>query len=474
MRNPIRLARSMDFVIGESETNLRSGKLTWKKNDRELSLDTPACLLYTKSGCVPHLTHDTLRLSLFGETLQEKNDLNSASRPLLPLLFPVAAFLPHRKSLNKFNDLENRNGVTDYVGVASEFDVISFSTQNDPIAPLPAGYNAGSFVSLWNYAGKSEVTPDIAWDVTMSMAPDVAQILADVDVGFHAKESETTSRQTKAVKRSGAFPRKIVHRLKDDDDEKRKNATGWWATAIVGLQEKLLHHYVKELSQCGDVIEGYVIDGLQPTKNVLLAESSAHVERSVQEISRVLAALPATKPRLLSHVATPAMVVRAVEGGVDLFDTSFAVVVTDRGGALVFDCDFVDESSNVEENSTSALPDSNRVVEINLNDVKYAQNFSPLLPGCPCHACSVYTKAYVHHLLVTQELLAQVLLMIHNQFHYTKFFDRIRKAVAGGHWERFKSLILSHRHEVLTNDDDSDKKRGAPGEGGRKKKKLVL
>ncbi|KAG7273348.1 hypothetical protein CRUP_030246 [Coryphaenoides rupestris] len=45
---------------------------------------------------------------------------------------------------------------------------------------------------------------------------------------------------------------------------------------------------------------------------------------------------------------------------------------------------------------------------------RYRDDFAPLVEGCGCYCCTHHQRAYVHHLLVTNELLAGVLLMLHN------------------------------------------------------------
>jgi queuine tRNA-ribosyltransferase subunit QTRTD1 len=138
-------------------------------------------------------------------------------------------------------------------------------------------------------------------------------------------------------------------------------------------------------------------------------------------------------------VATPSLVIAAVEAGVDLFDSSFAVVAAERGGAFVF---------RVENDSSEDLTPPSDIVEMNLNQKEFAEDFGPILRNCTCYTCQTHTRAYLHHLLNTCELLAPVLLMVHNQYHYLKFFSCLRKALQANRWQEFRSRILSHLHEV--------------------------
>ncbi|KAH9502771.1 hypothetical protein Btru_069749 [Bulinus truncatus] len=65
---------------------------------------------------------------------------------------------------------------------------------------------------------------------------------------------------------------------------------------------------------------------------------------------------------------------------------------------------------------------------IDLNNPKYAEDFTALLPGCSCYTCSNFTRSYIHHLLNTKELLAYVLLTMHN-FH--QYFEILPSSEAG-------------------------------------------
>lgn len=51
------------------------------------------------------------------------------------------------------------------------------------------------------------------------------------------------------------------------------------------------------------------------------------------------------------------------------------------------------------------------------------------MPGCTCKGCSRHTRAYIHHLLKSKELLAEVLLYQHNQHQLQEFFTEVRSQV---------------------------------------------
>lgn len=73
--------------------------------------------------------------------------------------------------------------------------------------------------------------------------------------------------------------------------------------------------------------------------------------------------------------------------------------------------------------------------------LRYQEDFDPLVRGCSCYCCKNHTRAYIHHLLVTNELLAGVLLMMHNFEHYFGFFHSIREALRSDRLAQLKELI---------------------------------
>lgn len=74
--------------------------------------------------------------------------------------------------------------------------------------------------------------------------------------------------------------------------------------------------------------------------------------------------------------------------------------------------------------------------------LRYQDDFGPVLEGCTCYCCQRHTRAYVHHLLVTNELLAGVLLMMHNFQHYFSFFSAIQDALRDNKLDQLKNLVF--------------------------------
>ena len=162
-------------------------------------------------------------------------------------------------------------------------------------------------------------------------------------------------------------------------------------------------------------LDGYAIGGLavgEPT------------EVMYDIIECVTPHMPKDKIRYLMGVGTPANILNAVERGVDLFDC-------------------VMPSRNARHGH---LFTSKGI--INLNNKKYETDMSPIDEECGCPVCRNYSKAYVRHLLKSQEMLSQRLLVMHNLWFYNHLMEDIRNALDRGEFARFKAekeIILSTR-----------------------------
>ena len=162
-------------------------------------------------------------------------------------------------------------------------------------------------------------------------------------------------------------------------------------------------------------LDGYAIGGLavgEPT------------EVMYDIIDNVTPHMPQNKIRYLMGVGTPANILNAVERGVDLFDC-------------------VMPSRNARHGH---LFTSKGI--INLNNKKYEYDMSPIDENCGCPVCSRYSKAYIRHLLKSQEMLSQRLTVMHNLWFYNHLMEDIRNALDNGcfaEFKREKEEILSTR-----------------------------
>ncbi|HCC03026.1 MAG TPA: tRNA guanosine(34) transglycosylase Tgt, partial [Ruminococcaceae bacterium] len=73
----------------------------------------------------------------------------------------------------------------------------------------------------------------------------------------------------------------------------------------------------------------------------------------------------------------------------------------------------------------------------NLINAKYELDQRPLEEGCQCPTCQHFTRAYIHHLLKSGEMLGMRLMVLHNLYFYNTFLEKIRTALDQGRFETF-------------------------------------
>lgn len=123
--------------------------------------------------------------------------------------------------------------------------------------------------------------------------------------------------------------------------------------------------------------------------------------------------MPVNKPRYLMGVGLPEDIVGAVGRGVDMFDC----VIPTRYGR-----------------SGTCFTRRGR---IRLTDRSFRSDMYPIDPSCSCYACSNYTRAYIHHLLKSDEILGTMLCTLHNVAHYHQLMVEIRAAIEEQRYAEF-------------------------------------
>jgi len=128
--------------------------------------------------------------------------------------------------------------------------------------------------------------------------------------------------------------------------------------------------------------------------------------------------LPADKPRYVMGIGTPDYILTAVENGVDLFDCVYATRIARNGS--VFTADGL----------------------IDLKKARFEKDFSPILDGCRCHACTTYSRAYLRQMFKCNEILGPMLATEHNLQFLHDFLIDIRAAIRQGRFAEFKTAFL--------------------------------
>ena len=128
--------------------------------------------------------------------------------------------------------------------------------------------------------------------------------------------------------------------------------------------------------------------------------------------------LPANKPRYLMGVGTPWNLLECIDRGVDMFD---CVMPTRNGrNGMLFTSEGV----------------------INIKNKKWASDFSPIDTGIPCHSSNYYSKAYLRHLFVADEILGLQIASIHNLAFYLWLVGEARKQILANNYATWKAQML--------------------------------
>jgi len=119
--------------------------------------------------------------------------------------------------------------------------------------------------------------------------------------------------------------------------------------------------------------------------------------------------LPKDKPRYLMGVGKPDDIAGAVLRGIDMFDCVLPTRSGRNGQAFT------------------------RTGTLNLRNARHAEDSGPLDSECRCPACTQFSRAYLHHTVKSNEIIASMLLTWHNLTYYQDLMASLRKAISDGH-----------------------------------------
>ena len=157
--------------------------------------------------------------------------------------------------------------------------------------------------------------------------------------------------------------------------------------------------------------EGFALGGLS-------------VGEDFQTTERILSGsvdlLPEERPRYLMGIGSPELIMAAVENGIDMFDCVLPTRLGRHGAAL---------TSNGR---------------INLKSSTNKEDKRPVDPDCICKVCSTYSRAYIHHLFIRDEILGKILLSYHNISFLMQFVKRIRQAILDDRLAEFKEHCIEN------------------------------
>jgi queuine tRNA-ribosyltransferase len=239
---------------------------------------------------------------------------------------------------------------------------------------------------------KHELTPERAMDIQRLLGSDI-QMQLDQCLEYPHTEKEAEKAMQLSL-RWAARSRKAFG---------LQSGKGNFGIVQGGVNEKLRHASSAGLVGIG--FEGYAVGGLA------VGEGQELMLRTLDFTTPVL---PADKPRYLMGVGTPDDILESVARGIDMFDCVMPTRSGRHGQAFT------------------------RFGKINLRNAKHAADMRPLDAASPCPALHKYSRAYLHHLMRSGELLGMMLLSWANIAYYQELMQGIRLAIDEGRFEEFR------------------------------------
>ncbi|MFC7499811.1 tRNA guanosine(34) transglycosylase Tgt [Enterovirga sp. GCM10030262] len=178
-------------------------------------------------------------------------------------------------------------------------------------------------------------------------------------------------------------------------------------SALFGIQQGSMEADLRKISadKLIDIgFDGYAVGGLA------VGEGQAEMLRV---LDFAVAMLPADRPRYLMGVGKPDDIVGAVERGIDMFD-----------------CVLPTRSGRTGQAFTRNGP-------INIKNARFAEDQEPLDPACGCPVCAGWSRAYIHHLVRSGEILGAMLMTEHNLAFYQALMADLRAAIGEGRLKAF-------------------------------------
>ena len=252
------------------------------------------------------------------------------------------------------------------------------------------------------------LSPEAATDIQAQLGSDIAMVLDECVASPAAPDVART-----AMERSARWARRARSRFQQIQSgmapEVRATNPGQAQFGIVqgGVYPDLRHESVERTREVG--FEAYAIGGLS------VGEPP---EIMYDVVARTAPLLPADRPRYLMGTGMPDDLFECVARGIDMFDCVLPTRNA-RNGQL--------------------LTREGRLV---IKNARYADDPRPPDPECGCYTCRHFSRAYLRHLFLSQEMTAATLNSLHNLYFYLDTMRRIREAIVFGTFENLRQEFL--------------------------------
>ena len=294
--------------------------------------------------------------------------------------------------------------------ISAHGDLHDFMNWNGPILTDSGGFQVFSLGKMRKITEKGVefrspkdgslifMGPEESMQIQHKLGSDIVMIFDDC-TAYPGKKSEID--QSMQLSLRWAKRSSIEH-------QKLNNKNSLFGIIQGGMHKDLRLQSIKSLVEIG--FDGYAIGGLS------VGEPK---EEMMEVLSYLPEHMPKNKPRYLMGVGTPSDLVEGVECGVDMFDC----VMPSRNARNGY------------------LFTSKGVVKI--RNAKYKKDTGPLDVNCDCSTCKNYSRAYLHHLQKTNEILGSRLNTLHNLHYYQNLMHLMREAIKANSFTEFKKKFYS-------------------------------
>lgn len=235
---------------------------------------------------------------------------------------------------------------------------------------------------------------------------------ADIFFAFDQCTAPTDSyeEQKEAMERTHAWAVRSLRAHRQNIDANMKQ--GIYGIGQGGQFDDLRRESARTIGEMG--FDGFGLGG---------SFSRKYGDHSLQSALQMLEELPSDMPVHGLGVGEPEDILLGIEHGVDTFDC----VTPTRNGR------------------NGGLYTSQGKIQI--PNAEYQYDYTPVDPACACPTCKNYTRAYVHHLFRTREMLGPILASMHNIYFLTNLCTQARTAILDNRFEQFKdSFLASYRN----------------------------
>jgi len=177
-----------------------------------------------------------------------------------------------------------------------------------------------------------------------------------------------------------------------------------------GMYERLRDESLEALTRLG--FDGYAIGGLS------VGEPP---EERARIVSHIVPRMPDASPRYLMGMGTPEDLIRAVGAGIDLFDCVLPTRNARNGWLFT------------------------RHGDLKIRNARHRDDTRPLDEECTCYTCRHFTRAYLHHLQRTNEILGARLNTLHNLHYYQELMRALRAAIESASYGESAARLFAER-----------------------------